>query len=74
MPRLRFERISGDRDRARELPRSVLRNVSPHAEERGGTSEDRTYFMARLGLFTSIAFVLVIVALTIPKFILSPCE
>ena len=56
------------------MARFVLRNVSPHAEERGGTSDDRTYFMARLGLFTSIAFALVIIALAIPRFILSPCE
>ena len=40
----------------------------------GGTPRDRSWFMARLGLASSLGFSLVIIALTVPHFILSPCD
>ena len=42
--------------------------------EDGGTPRDRSWFMARLGLAASLGFALVIIALTVPHFILSPCD
>lgn len=40
----------------------------------GGTPRDRSWFMARLGLAASLGFSLVIVALMVPHFFLSPCD
>jgi hypothetical protein len=40
----------------------------------GGTPLDRSWFMARLGIAVSLGFALVIIALTVPHFILSPCD
>jgi hypothetical protein len=42
--------------------------------EDGGRPIDRSWFMARLGLAASLGFALVVVALTVPHFILSPCD
>ncbi|HWR15932.1 MAG TPA: hypothetical protein VN577_13980 [Terriglobales bacterium] len=40
----------------------------------GGHPLDRTHFLALMGVVASIGFALVIVALAVPKFILSPCD
>ena len=40
----------------------------------GGSPRDRAYFMARLGIITSLGFTLVILALAVPRWILSPCD
>ncbi len=40
----------------------------------GGSIRDRAYFMARLGIAMSIGFALVIIALAVPKWVLSPCD
>lgn len=47
----------------------------PHtAQEKGGNSVDRSYFMAKLGLVINVAFTIAVIAMAIPRFILSPCE
>ena len=43
-------------------------------EEHGGNPPDRSWFMAHLGIWASFGFALVIIALSIPHFILSPCD
>ena len=40
----------------------------------GGSPRDRAYFMAQLGITTSLGFALVILALAVPRWILSPCD
>lgn len=40
----------------------------------GGSTLDRSRFMALLGMASSSVFILVIIAQTIPRFILSPCD
>ncbi len=42
--------------------------------EEGGTMRDRAFFMARLGLSLSIGFTLVVIALGVPRWVLSPCD
>jgi hypothetical protein len=42
--------------------------------EEGGSSRDRSWWMARLGIGLGIGFAVVIVALAVPKFLLSPCS
>ncbi len=43
-------------------------------QEHGGTPHDRSWFMAALGLATSLGFALAIIAMSVPHFILSPCD
>lgn len=40
----------------------------------GGSPMDRAVFMAKLGLMMSVGFVLVIIALGVPKVMMSPCQ
>jgi hypothetical protein len=40
----------------------------------GGSTFDRSRFMALLGMASSSVFILVIIAQTIPRFILGPCD
>lgn len=47
--------------------------VSDRSPE-GGNPLDRTHFMSILGIAASIGFCVVILALAVPKFILSPCD
>ncbi len=42
--------------------------------ENGGTPHDRRWWMARLGVAFGLGFSLVIIAIAIPKLLLSPCE
>jgi hypothetical protein len=50
-----------------------LRKV-PAGDEDGGSPRDRSWFMAWLGILLSIEFALVVVAMAVPKIILSPCD
>ena len=43
-------------------------------KEEGGTPRDRSWFMAFLGILLSVGFALVIIAMAVPKIILSPCD
>jgi hypothetical protein len=43
-------------------------------EDEGGHGRDRAHFMARMGLYLSLAFVIVIIAQAVPRFMLSPCD
>jgi hypothetical protein len=56
------------------MARAALADLPESAHEKGGSSTDRSYFMAKLGLVTSVAFTIAVVALAIPRFMLSPCE
>jgi len=47
--------------------------IGPGSEE-GGSVRDRSWWMARLGIALGLGFALVIVALAVPKFLLSPCS
>ena len=42
--------------------------------EEGGSIRDRSWWMARLGIALGIGFAVVIIALAVPKFLLSPCS
>jgi hypothetical protein len=42
--------------------------------EEGGSIRDRSWWMARLGIALGIGFGVVIVALAVPKILLSPCS
>jgi len=42
--------------------------------EEGGTHFDRAHFQALLGMAFSLSFALVIIAGSVPRWILSPCE
>jgi hypothetical protein len=42
--------------------------------EEGGSIRDRSWWMARVGIWMGIGFAVVIVALAVPKFLLSPCS
>jgi hypothetical protein len=47
----------------------------PHdAEEKGGEPHDRAHFESLLGLALSIAFMVGIVALAVPGWLLQPCQ
>ena len=50
-----------------------LRKV-PAGQDDGGTPRDRSWFMAWLGILLSLEFALVVVAMAVPKVILSPCD
>jgi hypothetical protein len=50
-----------------------LRKV-PAGNDDGGTPRDRSWFMAWLGLLMSVEFAVVVVAMAVPKIILSPCD
>ena len=42
--------------------------------DEGGSPVDRSWFMACLGILMSVAFALTIIALAVPKIVLSPCD
>jgi len=42
--------------------------------DEGGSAHDRAWWMARVGVALGIGFGIVIVALAVPKFMLSPCS
>ncbi len=44
------------------------------AAQKAGSVRDRSLFMAHLGIVTSLTFALVIVALAVPRWILTPCD
>jgi hypothetical protein len=47
----------------------------PHdAAEEGGSRFDRAYFQALLGMMFSLSFAVVIIAGSVPRWIVSPCE
>jgi 4-amino-4-deoxy-L-arabinose transferase-like glycosyltransferase len=46
----------------------------PNGNEEGGSPRDRSWFMALLGILLSLGFALVIIAMAVPKIILSPCD
>ena len=54
--------------------RSAHLRIPAEASLDGGGTFDRSRFMAVLGIAASSAFILVIIAQAIPRFILSPCD
>jgi hypothetical protein len=48
--------------------------IARSGREEGGTPLDRSWFMAWLGILMSVAFALTIIALSVPKVLLSPCD
>jgi hypothetical protein len=44
------------------------------SKQEGGSSFDRGYFQALLGMALSLSFALAIIAISVPRWILSPCE
>jgi hypothetical protein len=52
------------------------RQLSKHrgGNDDGGSIRDRSWFMALLGILLSVEFAIVIVAMMVPKLILSPCD
>jgi hypothetical protein len=44
------------------------------AYDEGGSARDRSWFLARFGMASSLGFALVIIALSVPKIVLSPCD
>jgi hypothetical protein len=56
------------------VARRQLTLVPSGADDEGGSPRDRSWFMARFGIACSAGFALVIIALMVPKIILSPCD
>lgn len=55
------------------IARGQLSKVGPGNDE-GGGPHHRSWWMARVGVASGIGFSLVIIALAIPKILLSPCD
>ena|SRR5437868_8894240 len=51
-----------------------FRKFPGETSEEGGTPLDRAHFQALLGMIFSISFAVVVIAGSIPRWILSPCE
>jgi hypothetical protein len=51
-----------------------FKRLPSHVAEEGGSPFDRAHFQAILGMTFSLTFALVILAGTVPRWILSPCE
>jgi hypothetical protein len=51
-----------------------FRRVPGNASDEGGTHFDRAHFQALLGMAFSLCFAIVIIAGSVPRWILSPCE
>ena len=51
-----------------------LRSLPHHAKEEGGSRFDRAHFQALLGIAFSLSFAIVIIAGSVPRWILSPCD
>ena len=49
-------------------------NLPHDSEEEGGEPHDRAHFEALLGMGFSLAFALVIIALAVPRWLLTVCE
>jgi hypothetical protein len=56
------------------VSRWQLTRVPEGADDEGGSPRDRGWFLARFGIACSLGFALVIIALAVPKIILSPCD
>ena len=47
----------------------------PHeTNDEGGSAYDRSYFLALLGIASSVGFMIAIIATAVPRWILSPCD
>jgi hypothetical protein len=57
-----------------ELGWTGFHNLPHDAEEEGGEPHDRAHFEALLGMGFSLAFALGIIALAVPRWILTVCE
>ena len=55
------------------IARAQLAKVGPGSQD-GGGPHDRSWWMAVLGIALSIGFSLVIIAIAVPKIMLSPCD
>jgi hypothetical protein len=51
-----------------------FRRFPANTREEGGSPFDRAHFQALLGMFWSLSFAVVILALSIPRWIVGPCE
>jgi hypothetical protein len=51
-----------------------FRRFSGTTSEEGGSRFDRAHFQALLGMAFSLSFALVVIAVSVPRWILSPCE
>ena len=50
------------------------KNFPPQLVEEGGTRFDRAYFQALLGIVFSLSFAIVVIAGSVPRWLLNPCE
>jgi hypothetical protein len=46
----------------------------PEADDEGGSPFDRAHFMAIYGMASALGFTLAMIAIAVPRFILSPCD
>jgi uncharacterized membrane protein len=46
----------------------------PKADDEGGSPFDRAQFMAIYGMASALGFTIAIIAVAVPRFILSPCD
>lgn len=55
---------------------AAWRQLGPvrNGREEGGSPVDRSWFMAWFGILMSAGFALTIIALSVPKIVLSPCD
>src|ERR1041385_8380039 len=53
---------------------SGLRTVPQHVQDEGGSRFDRSHFQALIGMSFSLSFAVVIIAGSVPRWILSPCD
>jgi hypothetical protein len=53
---------------------SEFRQLPKNAKEEGGSRFDRAHFEALLGMAFSLSFAVVIIAGSVPRWLLSPCE
>ena len=51
-----------------------MRRFSHESKEEGGRSMDRAHFQALIGMIFSLSFAVIIIAGSIPRWILTPCE
>lgn len=51
-----------------------FRRLPGSAHEEGGSQFDRTHFQALMGMAFSLCFAVVVIAGSVPRWILSPCE
>ena len=56
------------------LAAQQYRDLPPGSNDEGGSAFDRGHFMAMLGIVNSAAFLLVIVAGAVPRWMISPCR